>query len=971
MKPSSITIIARNIASRSSFATSSKQFLHVSATARRDKTPRVTTKPPSLVPTRPFPPPEGLSSNSDSATFDAKLWASMQPPPASALSALAARLRLSVASDANSDNTITLPLLAQIVTHPSFVDLHQRHYPHEAPPAHNGLLAALGNQLMGLFAMEWIVTTYPHLPTNVVKATVTAYVGPTTSAMIAKEWGVAPLVRWMRKPGALTKKPIYHDDALASVTRAIVGLVYHANGSSVEKAREFVHAHFLSRELDIRPLLKYSDPKLALIHTVRKYQREPPVSRLLQESGRESNSPTFIVGVFSGEDKLGEGFGSSLDMAEYRAAENAMHRLYLTRQPVTDSMLPTTTFPSSLPVDDPTTSQEKPEHQFKLLELSASSSGLGSNDSKYTPGLLGDSEARYGSAGRSGIKHNIYVTDNLDSSKNKKFGVGTRAVPGVSRAFVEFCARISLTSVADIRYKGILMGINHAESTIQLSDVVSMGTESRRPPAEFIPPSDTSYGTVVFRATEVKDLAIDPTPPAAGLFRDPAVLGAGPQPPGPYGGYPQPGYGQMPMGPHGPQAGPPRGMGPPPGPHGGYPQPPQQRYMNGPPPPQNGPPPQPGKPNEQQPAQLAGASGEENAQSQPSTQGQPQAQPVRPVPSAGGVSSDIANQDAPGGTTRPNASVRSASATLEKVERAMDELRQPAPSNAPQGGRGGRRGGRGGGAQHTAGRVQVPDTDFDFEAMNAKFDKANLRPNESESDSESESEDDAPVEGDKKEKGAKFYNPQRSFFDDISSDSNLKNEGGNPIRGRGRGRGALGRQRREEERNRNLSTFGETGAGAGFNNGFGYGFKVLEASKEALVGAEDVAGEVVVEEVTVGAVLSVVELDDFDVASTVDAATEQNSAASVFSFSSSRDGSAMLREAEGRIFNSQNELYYLPADELEYSRLDKQHLVHLLMNDGLIHRNVVNKVRAVLDPSNVTSDGSRRRVLDLGCGGGN
>ncbi|ELU40162.1 60S ribosomal protein L3 [Rhizoctonia solani AG-1 IA] len=882
MKPSSITIIARNIASRSSFATSSKQFLHVSATARRDKTPRVTTKPPSLVPTRPFPPPEGLSSNSDSATFDAKLWASMQPPPASALSALAARLRLSVASDANSDNTITLPLLAQIVTHPSFVDLHQRHYPHEAPPAHNGLLAALGNQLMGLFAMEWIVTTYPHLPTNVVKATVTAYVGPTTSAMIAKEWGVAPLVRWMRKVRALTKRPIYHDDALASVARAIVGLVYHANGSSVEKAREFVHAHFLSRELDIRPLLKYSDPKLALIHTVRKYQRD-----LLQESGRESNSPTFIVGVFSGEDKLGEGFGSSLDMAEYRAAENAMHRLYLTRQPVTNSMLPTTTFPSSLPVDDPTTSQEKPEHQFKLLELSASSSGLGSNDSKYTPGLLGDSEARYGSAGRSGIKvgsrggagslssiRRVLVirvhprrreghasalhllrrpslpqrSRNIDLYVQQPHRIITRYSiddiysprwPNHSRLLGTYAARISLTSVADIRYKGILMGINHAESTIQLSDVVSMGTESRRPPAEFIPPSDTSYGTVVFRATEVKDLAIDPTPPAAGLFRDPAVLGAGPQPPGPYGGYPQPGYGQMPMGPHGPQAGPPRGMGPPPGPHGGYPQPPQQRYMNGPPPPQNGPPPQPGKPNEQQPAQLAGASGEENAQSQPSTQGQPQAQPVRPVPSAGGVSSDIANQDAPGGTTRPNASVRSASATLEKVERAMDELRQPAPSNAPQGGRGGRRGGRGGGAQHTAGRVQVPDTDFDFEAMNAKFDKANLRPNESESDSESESEDDAPVEGDKKEKGAKFYNPQRSFFDDISSDSNLKNEGGNPVRGtwsgreechyltwligRGRGRGALGRQRREEERNRNLSTFGETGAGAGFNNGFGQG----------------------------------------------------------------------------------------------------------------------------------------------------
>ncbi|KAG8701238.1 hypothetical protein FRC09_005486 [Ceratobasidium sp. 395] len=97
----------------------------------------------------------------------------------------------------------------------------------------------------------------------------------------------------------------------------------------------------------------------------------------------------------------------------------------------------------------------------------------------------------------------------------------------------------------------------------------------------------------------------------------------------------------------------------------------------------------------------------------------------------------------------------------------------------------------------------------------------------------------------------------------------------------------------------------------------------------------------------------------------------QTSAASVFSFSSSRDGSAMLREAEGRIFNSQNELYYLPADELEYSRLDKQHFVHLLANDGLVARAANDKVRAILDVNNVTADGSPRRVLDLGCGGGN
>lgn len=155
-------------------------------------------KPPSIAPTRPFPPPEGLSSHRTGVVFDAKVWASLQPPPASALSALAARLRIPVASDPNTKSAVTLPLLAQAVTHPSFVTLHQNYYPHELPPAHNGLLAALGNSLMGLFATEWLTATYPHLPTKVLKAAISAYVGPASSSSVAREWGAVPLVRWQR-----------------------------------------------------------------------------------------------------------------------------------------------------------------------------------------------------------------------------------------------------------------------------------------------------------------------------------------------------------------------------------------------------------------------------------------------------------------------------------------------------------------------------------------------------------------------------------------------------------------------------------------------------------------------------------------------------------------------------------------------------------------------------------------------------
>ena len=54
-----------------------------------------------------------------------------------------------------------------------------------------------------------------------------------------------------------------------------------------------------------------------------------PSHRLLKESGRLSSRATFLSGVYAGETKLGEGFGSSIKMSEWRASEDALRRLYL------------------------------------------------------------------------------------------------------------------------------------------------------------------------------------------------------------------------------------------------------------------------------------------------------------------------------------------------------------------------------------------------------------------------------------------------------------------------------------------------------------------------------------------------------------------------------------------------------------------------------------------------------------------
>lgn len=118
---------------------------------------------------------------------------------------------------------------------------------------------------------------------------------------------------------------------------------------------------------------------------------------MLKETGRFSAAPVFVVGIYSGQDKLGEGFGSSLSMAEFRvrnpssvphnrsliqsqAAEDALQRLYLTRTPLDQLQLPSQTFTGDVFVG--------------LSSLKGSS---------YTAGELGHTEVNYGSAGRSSI----------------------------------------------------------------------------------------------------------------------------------------------------------------------------------------------------------------------------------------------------------------------------------------------------------------------------------------------------------------------------------------------------------------------------------------------------------------------------------------------------------------------------------------------------------------------------------------
>ncbi|KZP29045.1 hypothetical protein FIBSPDRAFT_917456 [Athelia psychrophila] len=316
---------------------------------------------------------------------------------------------------------------------------------------------------------------------------------------------------------------------------------------------------------------------------------------------------------------------------------------------------------------------------------------------------------------------------------------------------------ISLISHSDVRYRGILAGIDPAASTIQLSNVYSMGTESRRPPAEFIPPVQDPYQYIIFRASEVKDLAVDEPAPRRSVHDDPAVLGAS-----------TPAV-QQPAG--------------------------QQQNAYAPYP--NQPPPQQAAPSQQARQPQGTAPGGPNQQR------------------AGGAPADA------GANNRKTNSVNTAAASMETVERALGDLRVSGDGGrGGGGGRRGRHGGGRGGGGGDAKEIKVPATDFDFQGSNAKFDKSAAAPRKPQQPAQEDDEDTNPSDTNTgKEQENKAYNPQSSFFDSLSSSTQGLpprggGGGGGGDRGGGghRGRGGPGgRNRREEERERNVATFGEPG----------------------------------------------------------------------------------------------------------------------------------------------------------------
>ena len=266
----------------------------------------------------------------------------------------------------------------------------------------NASLAVLGHDLLGYYMGEHLLCHYPRLPVAVLFAAQSSYIGHTGLANIAREWGVEVaaepggevdpgLLQFKRAPpgydlAAIEQETskyfnrrgdkvdwrrgqssrIVYDDAIGNTLqpltdtsvreapqfttldrastgfiRAVFGAVYLHCG--FKAAHTFFTDHIISRRLDLSTLFTFTQPTRDLSRLCSREGFEAPVARVLAETGRLSRHAVYVVGVFSGRDKLGEGSGNSLNEARFKAAVNALKGWYLYSPPKGSVSLPSMT----------------------------------------------------------------------------------------------------------------------------------------------------------------------------------------------------------------------------------------------------------------------------------------------------------------------------------------------------------------------------------------------------------------------------------------------------------------------------------------------------------------------------------------------------------------------------------------------------------------------------------------------------
>ena len=207
-------------------------------------------------------------------------------------------------------------LLKTAFIHRSYINEHKNNN-----LEHNERLEFLGDAVLELVVTEHLYSNYPN-PEGDLTNWRSALVKGEMLAKIASKLSLGEylfLSRGEENSGGRKK-----DYLLANVFEALIGVIYLELG--YKKVKKFIEKFLLVHLENILETGAHIDAKSHLQEIAQDKVGVTPNYQLLHEEGPDHNK-IFTMGAYIGERNVGKGKGSSKQMAEQMAAEDALKRL--------------------------------------------------------------------------------------------------------------------------------------------------------------------------------------------------------------------------------------------------------------------------------------------------------------------------------------------------------------------------------------------------------------------------------------------------------------------------------------------------------------------------------------------------------------------------------------------------------------------------------------------------------------------
>lgn len=204
-------------------------------------------------------------------------------------------------------------LLLTAFTHRSYVNEHKK-----SAKEHNERLEFLGDAVLELVVTEYLYANYSE-PEGILTNWRSALVRTESISEAGARCNFDQLLRLSK--GEKRGSDRARAQILANTYEAVIGAIYLDGG--YEPAKEFIHSSLIITLPSILESGSWMDAKSFLQELSQSIESYTPIYKVLAEEGPD-HEKVFTVGVFVGDRLRGQGIGPSKQIAQQKAASEAL-----------------------------------------------------------------------------------------------------------------------------------------------------------------------------------------------------------------------------------------------------------------------------------------------------------------------------------------------------------------------------------------------------------------------------------------------------------------------------------------------------------------------------------------------------------------------------------------------------------------------------------------------------------------------